>query len=146
MEAFGRLKAVFDPLDRMNPGKVVAPYGLDENLRLGGDWAPYEPRDLHFRFPHDGGSFSRAANRCVGAGKCRQHTSDGTVMCPSYQVTREEEHSTRGRARLLFEMLDGDRAAVAGHLHQPFPPAHRTSGGTGAGARRLAGGADGGGR
>ncbi|MFE0810742.1 FAD-binding and (Fe-S)-binding domain-containing protein [Streptomyces sp. NPDC058794] len=107
VEAFGRLKAVFDPMDRMNPGKVVAPYGLDENLRLGGDWAPYEPRDLRFRFPHDGGSFSQAANRCVGVGKCRQHTSDGTVMCPSYQVTREEEHSTRGRARLLFEMLDG---------------------------------------
>ncbi|MFH9734175.1 FAD-binding and (Fe-S)-binding domain-containing protein [Streptomyces sp. NPDC017260] len=107
VEAFARLKAVFDPLDRMNPGKVVAPYGLDENLRLGGDWAPYEPRDPHFRFPHDGGSFSQAANRCVGVGKCRQHTSDGTVMCPSYQVTREEEHSTRGRARLLFEMLDG---------------------------------------
>ncbi|MGW4550621.1 FAD-binding and (Fe-S)-binding domain-containing protein [Streptomyces violaceorubidus] len=107
VEAFGRLKAVFDPLDRMNPGKVVAPYGLDEHLRLGGDWAPFEPRDLHFRFPHDGGSFAQAANRCVGVGKCRQHTSDGTVMCPSYQVTREEEHSTRGRARLLFEMLDG---------------------------------------
>ncbi|WP_328563209.1 FAD-binding and (Fe-S)-binding domain-containing protein [Streptomyces coelicoflavus] len=107
VEAFGRLKAVFDPQNRMNPGKVVAPYGLDENLRLGGDWAPFEPRDLHFRFPQDGGSFSQAANRCVGVGKCRQHTSDGTVMCPSYQVTREEEHSTRGRARLLFEMLDG---------------------------------------
>ncbi|MFD7957318.1 FAD-binding and (Fe-S)-binding domain-containing protein [Streptomyces ardesiacus] len=107
VEAFGRLKAVFDPDNRMNPGKVVAPYGLDENLRLGGDWAPFEPRDLHFRFPHDGGSFAQAANRCVGVGKCRQHTSDGTVMCPSYQVTREEEHSTRGRARLLFEMLDG---------------------------------------
>ncbi|MGW0491393.1 FAD-binding and (Fe-S)-binding domain-containing protein [Streptomyces olivaceus] len=112
--AFARLKAVFDPLNRMNPGKVIEPYGLDEqpyglddNLRLGGDWAPYEPRDLHFKFPHDGGSFSAAANRCVGVGKCRQHTSDGTVMCPSYQVTREEEHSTRGRARLLFEMLDG---------------------------------------
>ncbi|MET7812415.1 FAD-binding and (Fe-S)-binding domain-containing protein [Streptomyces sp. NPDC005395] len=107
VEAFGRLKAVFDPLDRMNPGKIVAPYGLDENLRLGSGCAPFEPRDLHFGFPHDGGSFSQAANRCVGVGKCRQHTSDGTVMCPSYQVTREEEHSTRGRARLLFEMLDG---------------------------------------
>ncbi|MFV0133129.1 FAD-binding and (Fe-S)-binding domain-containing protein [Streptomyces sp. HMX87] len=106
-EAFGRLKAVFDPLDRMNPGKVVAPYRLDENLRLGGDWAPEDRRDLHFRFPHDGGSFAEAANRCVGVGKCRQHTSEGTVMCPSYQVTMEEEHSTRGRARLLFEMLDG---------------------------------------
>ncbi|MGP4007757.1 FAD-binding and (Fe-S)-binding domain-containing protein [Streptomyces sp. 4N124] len=108
VEAFGRLKAVFDPRDRMNPGKVVAPYGLDENLRLGGDWAPYDPRDLHFRFPDDGGSFAEAANRCVGVGKCRQLTNKGgAVMCPSYQVTLEEEHSTRGRARLLFEMLDG---------------------------------------
>ncbi|MES5818462.1 FAD-binding and (Fe-S)-binding domain-containing protein [Streptomyces sp. RG80] len=105
--AFGRLKAVFDPLDRMNPGKVVAPYRLDENLRLGADWAPHDPRDLHFRFPDDGGSFAEAANRCVGVGKCRQLESKGSVMCPSYQVTREEEHSTRGRARLLFEMLDG---------------------------------------
>ncbi len=108
VEAFGRLKAVFDPDDRMNPGKVVAPYRLDENLRLGGDWAPYDPRDLHFRFPHDGGSFAEAANRCVGVGKCRRLENEGgSVMCPSYQVTREEEHSTRGRARLLFEMLDG---------------------------------------
>jgi FAD/FMN-containing dehydrogenase/Fe-S oxidoreductase len=107
VEAFGRLKAVFDPQDRMNPGKVVAPYRLDENLRIGADWAPYDPRDLHFRFPHDGGSFAEAANRCVGVGKCRQLESKGSVMCPSYQVTREEEHSTRGRARLLFEMLDG---------------------------------------
>ncbi|HEY7487278.1 MAG TPA: FAD-linked oxidase C-terminal domain-containing protein [Streptosporangiaceae bacterium] len=106
--AFGRLKAIFDPDDKMNPGKVVAPYRLDENLRLGASWAPADPQDLHFRFPHDGGSFAQAANRCVGVGKCRQHsTSGGVVMCPSYQVTREEEHSTRGRARLLFEMLDG---------------------------------------
>ncbi|WP_329048923.1 FAD-binding oxidoreductase [Amycolatopsis sp. NBC_01488] len=106
--AFGRLKAVFDPGNRMNPGKVVAPARLDEHLRLGGDWAPADPQDLHFRFPHDGGSFAQAANRCVGVGRCRQHTtSGGQVMCPSYQVTGEEEHSTRGRARLLFEMLDG---------------------------------------
>jgi FAD/FMN-containing dehydrogenase/Fe-S oxidoreductase len=106
--AFGRLKAIFDPGDRMNPGKVVAPYRLDENLRLGGGWAPADPQDLHFRFPEDGGSFAQAANRCVGVGRCRQHTSDGgDVMCPSYQVTGEEEHSTRGRARLLFEMLNG---------------------------------------
>ena len=59
-------------------------------------------------YPHDGGSFAQAANRCVGVGKCRHHDNNGgTVMCPSYQVTMEEEHSTRGRARLLFEMLDG---------------------------------------
>ncbi|RSM72393.1 FAD-binding oxidoreductase [Kibdelosporangium aridum] len=106
--AFGEIKAVFDPENLMNPGKVVAPYKLDENLRLGARWAPAAPQNLHFRFPHDGGSFAEAANRCVGVGKCRQHTNDnGSVMCPSYQVTREEEHSTRGRARLLFEMLDG---------------------------------------
>lgn len=108
VEAFGAFKAIFDPGDRMNPGKVVAPARLDEHLRLGGAWAPFAPQELHFRFPHDGGSFAQAANRCVGVGKCRQQsTSGGAVMCPSYQVTLEEEHSTRGRARLLFEMLDG---------------------------------------
>ncbi|MEU4674038.1 FAD-binding and (Fe-S)-binding domain-containing protein [Amycolatopsis sp. NPDC023774] len=106
--AFGRLKAIFDPADRMNPGKVVAPYRLDENLRLGGTWSPADRQDLYFRFPDDGGSFAQAANRCVGVGRCRQHdTSSGEVMCPSYQVTGEEEHSTRGRARLLFEMPRG---------------------------------------
>jgi FAD/FMN-containing dehydrogenase/Fe-S oxidoreductase len=108
VKAFGRLKAIFDPDDRMNPGKVVAPDPLDDHLRLGADWAPADIQRLYFRYPHDGGSFAEAANRCVGVGKCRQHTNDkGAVMCPSYQVTMEEEHSTRGRARLLFEMLDG---------------------------------------
>lgn len=108
VKAFGEIKAVFDPENLMNPGKVVAPYKLDENLRLGARWSPAVAQNLRFRFPHDGGSFAEAANRCVGVGKCRQHTNDnGSVMCPSYQVTREEEHSTRGRARLLFEMLDG---------------------------------------
>ena len=106
--AFGELKAIFDPGNKMNPGKVVHPAKLDQHLRLGGDWAPATPRDLFFQFPDDGGSFAQAANRCVGVGKCRQHEhKGGAVMCPSYQVTGEEEHSTRGRARLLFEMLDG---------------------------------------
>ncbi len=106
--AFGELKDIFDPADRMNPGKVVHPARLDEHLRLGGDWAPVTPQDLFFRYPHDGGSFAQAASRCVGIGKCRQHEHpSGAVMCPSYQVTHEEEHSTRGRARLLFEMLHG---------------------------------------
>jgi FAD/FMN-containing dehydrogenase/Fe-S oxidoreductase len=106
--AFGELKAIFDPGNKMNPGKVVHPARLDEHLRLGGDWAPAAPQDLFFRYPHDGGSFAQAANRCVGVGKCRHHDNrGGTVMCPSYQVTHEEEHSTRGRARLLFEMLNG---------------------------------------
>ncbi|HZC72868.1 MAG TPA: FAD-binding and (Fe-S)-binding domain-containing protein [Jatrophihabitans sp.] len=108
VQAFGELKAIFDPHDRMNPGKVVAPARLDEHLRLGGSWAPHYDGGLHFAYPEDDGSFVGAANRCVGVGKCRQHTNDGgAVMCPSYQVTQEEEHSTRGRARLLFEMLGG---------------------------------------
>jgi Fe-S oxidoreductase len=102
--AFGVMKAIFDPGNRMNPGKVVAPYPLDAGLRLGADYAhPVSP--THFAYPDDEGSFSRAALRCVGVGKCR--STQGGVMCPSYQVTGEEQHSTRGRARLLFEMLDG---------------------------------------
>ncbi|MFU8850746.1 FAD-binding and (Fe-S)-binding domain-containing protein [Micromonospora sp. SL1-18] len=104
IRAFGQFKAIFDPDNRMNPGKVVAPYPLDSHLRIGVD---YNHGDVttHFHYPDDSGSFGRAVRRCVGVGKCRrQH---GGVMCPSYMVTREEEHSTRGRARLLFEMLDG---------------------------------------
>ncbi len=108
VRAFGELKAIFDPMDRMNPGKLVAPYRLDENLRLGRSWTPRADGALYFSYPEDDGSFVAAANRCVGVGKCRQHAHpQGAVMCPSYQVTLEEEHSTRGRARLLFEMLGG---------------------------------------
>ena len=105
MRAFEELKAIWDPDNKMNPGKVVHPYRLDENLRLGAD---YRPRALqtHFRFPEDGGSFSYATERCVGVGECRR--LDGGTMCPSYMVTHEEAHSTRGRARLLFEMSRGD--------------------------------------
>ena len=106
--AFGQLKAIFDPDDGMNPGKVVAPARLDEHLRLGSSWSPRLDSPLHFAYPQDDGSFVKAANRCVGVGKCRQHAHPGgAVMCPSYQATLEEEHSTRGRARLLFEMLGG---------------------------------------
>ena len=109
VRAFGELKAVFDPDDRMNPGKVVAPYRVDENLRQGSHWSPrIDESKLHFSYPEDDGSFVQAANRCVGVGKCRQHShSGGKVMCPSYQATMDEEHATRGRARLLFEMLNG---------------------------------------
>ncbi|HEY2641040.1 MAG TPA: FAD-linked oxidase C-terminal domain-containing protein, partial [Streptosporangiaceae bacterium] len=108
VQAFGELKAILDPDDKMNPGKVINPAPLDAHLRLGASWQPATPQDLYFRFPDDGGSFAQAANRCVGVGKCRQHEHPGgAVMCPSYQATLEEEHSTRGRARLLFEMLNG---------------------------------------
>ncbi|MGN6252997.1 MAG: FAD-binding and (Fe-S)-binding domain-containing protein [Marmoricola sp.] len=108
VDVMTRIKLLFDPADLLNPGKVVLADPLDDDLRLGADWSPRAPQDLHFGYREDDGSFVAAANRCVGVGKCRQLTHDGpTVMCPSYQVTREEEHSTRGRARLLFEMLQG---------------------------------------
>ena len=105
--AFERMKEIFDPANMMNPGKVVAPYPLDSNLKLGTDYQPWEPR-THFAFPKDQNRFSRAASRCVGVGNCRSSGGDGQVMCPSYQVTRDETHSTRGRARLLFEMIRGE--------------------------------------
>ncbi|MDX3095515.1 FAD-linked oxidase C-terminal domain-containing protein [Streptomyces sp. ME19-03-3] len=112
VSAFGELKALFDPGDRMNPGKVVAPYRVDENLRLGPRWRP-ESHATYFGYPRDAHSFTRAVMRCVGIGNCRTHS--GGVMCPSYRATGEEEHSTRGRARLLFEMLNGHAdAAVTG--------------------------------
>ena len=106
--AFEEMKAIFDPDNRMNPGKVVHPAKLDEHLRMGADWSPHQKRRLWFAYPEDDGSFVQAAQRCVGVGKCRQHSNDGhQVMCPSYQVTGDERHSTRGSARLLYEMLDG---------------------------------------
>ncbi len=108
MAAFEEVKALFDPEDKMNPGKVVAPRRMDQDLRFGADWAPRTVEHLHFAYPEDNGSFAGAASRCVGVGKCRQHsTESGSVMCPSFQVTGEEEDSTRGRARLLFEMMNG---------------------------------------
>jgi FAD/FMN-containing dehydrogenase/Fe-S oxidoreductase len=104
IRAFGEFKAAFDPGNKMNPGKVVDPYRLDENLTLRG-WFPREPRTF-FSYPNDGGTFSAAASRCVGVGKCRG--DEGGVMCPSYRVTREEEDVTRGRARMLMEMVRGE--------------------------------------
>ena len=105
MRAFREFKAAWDPRGKMNPGKVIDAYPVDENLRWGRHYHPWEPA-THFSFPDDRGSLAYAADRCVGTGKCRKH--DGGTMCPSYMVTREERHSTRGRARLLFEMLEGN--------------------------------------
>ena len=119
VRAFGQFKAIFDPDNLMNPGKVVAPYRIDENLRLGASWTPRD-YDSYFSYPDDDGRFERAVMRCVGVGKCRRVKGGGEVgggvMCPSYMVTREEEHSTRGRSRLLFEMLEGhaDSPVTAG--------------------------------
>src|SRR5205814_676996 len=105
MAAFRRFKEIWDPEWRMNPGTVIEPYRLDENLRLGMSY--YLPAlRTHFHYYNEDGSFAKATLRCVGIGECRR--LDGGTMCPSFRVTREEMHSTRGRARLLFEMLEGD--------------------------------------
>jgi FAD/FMN-containing dehydrogenase/Fe-S oxidoreductase len=105
MQAFREFKSIWDPDWKMNPGKVIEPYRLDENLRLGPNYDPWQP-ETHFKFPDDHGSLASATLRCVGVGKCRRY--EGGVMCPSFRVTREEEHSTRGRAHLLWEMTQGE--------------------------------------
>ena len=105
VQAFREFKSAWDPEWKMNPGKLIEPYKLDENLRLGAVYSPWEPK-TNFQFPTDHGSLAQATLRCVGVGKCRR--DEGGVMCPSYRATREEEHSTRGRAHLLWEMTQGE--------------------------------------
>ncbi|WP_158750977.1 FAD-binding and (Fe-S)-binding domain-containing protein [Acidobacterium sp. S8] len=108
MQAFREFKALWDPLNRMNPGKLVDPvnvYEPHENLRLGANYVS-EKTATYFQFPEDKGSLAEATLRCVGVGACRKQ-GVGT-MCPSYMATKEEKHSTRGRAHLLWEMLEGN--------------------------------------
>ena len=115
IEAFREFKLLFDPDNRMNPGKLVDAvrvYDPLENLRFRIEAAAPPDRseasgavETHFAFAADQGSFARATERCVGVGACRNTT--GGVMCPSYRATGDEQHSTRGRARLLWEMLSG---------------------------------------
>ena len=122
MQAFREFKALWDPENRMNPGKLVDPvrvYDPVENLRhgpvtaetaelkhLGAPGLASETWEAHFAFANDNGSLERATERCVGVGACRK--AGPGVMCPSYRATGDEQHSTRGRARLLWEMLAGD--------------------------------------
>jgi FAD/FMN-containing dehydrogenase/Fe-S oxidoreductase len=105
--AFKEIKNVFDPDNLFNPGKIVDAPAMHENLRYGEAYHAHEPATI-FHYKQEGG-FSAAVELCNGNGACRKLT-DGT-MCPSFMVTREEEHSTRGRANLL-------RAAISGNL--PF--------------------------
>lgn len=107
LQAFKDFKRVWDPEWKMNPGKMIEPYGQLTNLRTGVHYHPDEPK-THFQYPEEQNSFSFAMTRCVGVGECRR--AAGGTMCPSYRVTNEEKHSTRGRARMLFEMLMGDVA------------------------------------
>ncbi|MGE5181551.1 MAG: FAD-binding and (Fe-S)-binding domain-containing protein [Acidobacteriota bacterium] len=104
VEAFREFKHIWDPEDRMNPGKIVDGDTRTEHLEL----ATYHPApvETHFHPQQDHGDFRHAAIRCVGIGKGRR--SDGGTMCPSYMVTHDEKHTTRGRAHALFEMMQGD--------------------------------------
>jgi FAD/FMN-containing dehydrogenase/Fe-S oxidoreductase len=105
MEAFREFKRIWDPDWKMNPGKKIDANPIDQDLRLG---AGYNPPQLktYFTFPEEHGHFAEATTLCVGVSKCRK--DENGTMCPSYMATREEMHSTRGRTRLLFEMLRGD--------------------------------------
>jgi len=104
-QAFRELKAIFDPQGIMNPGKIVDAPPMTANLRYGGRYKARQVKTF-FRFAREGG-FDRAVEMCNGAAVCKKKL-EGT-MCPSYMVTLEEEHSTRGRANAL-------RAAINGHL------------------------------
>ncbi len=105
VEAFREFKSIWDPQGKMNPGKIVDSYGATKNLRLK-NYPVIDTPKLHFQFGRDSGNFTRATERCIGIGKCLQK-EEGT-MCPSYMATGEEEHSTRGRAHLLHEMMRGE--------------------------------------
>ena len=102
----GAVKHAFDPDNLLNPGVIVDPAPLDDDLRLPS--ARSMKHGLGFAYPHDSGDFSEAVHRCVGVGKCRaDSTAADGVMCPSYLATRDEKDSTRGRARVLQEMVNG---------------------------------------
>ena len=106
VQGFREFKSIWDPGGRMNPGKVVDPFPLDSNIRLGPEFQPPH-LDTWFAYPRLG-DFARNTIRCVGVGKCRRQNVGNEVMCPSYLVTNEEKHSTRGRAHLLHEMIRGE--------------------------------------
>ena len=103
--AFQAVKRAFDPENRLNPGKVVGDADPGENLRIGPDYHPHEPHPTLLDFSNQGG-FARAVEMCSGVGACRK-TASGT-MCPSYMVTRDEIHTTRGRANLLRLAMTGE--------------------------------------
>ncbi len=106
MAAFQRFKAIWDPLGMMNPGKVIDAFPLDTNIRFGPTYRRSSLKLTNFAFADDDGSLQTAVERCVGVGKCRSDVSG--VMCPSFRATRDEKHSTRGRAKLLSELFQGE--------------------------------------
>ncbi|WP_322060000.1 FAD-binding and (Fe-S)-binding domain-containing protein [Paraburkholderia sp. J63] len=122
MQAFREFKALWDPHGLMNPGKLIDAMPVDANLRMGPQYRQGNVKGM-FTYPMaahghasaaqatTGGAlqergYGRETERCIGMGKCR--SMDGGTMCPSFKATREERNSTRGRARLFFEMLNGE--------------------------------------
>ncbi|KPU98126.1 dimethylmenaquinone methyltransferase [Variovorax paradoxus] len=106
MDALREFKRIWDPSNRLNPGKVVDAYRVDDNLRMG---PRYKVVKLQTRMDFrgaEGDGFQRAVEHCVGMGRCR--STQANTMCPSYRATKEERFSTRGRSRLFWEMLQGD--------------------------------------
>ncbi|MGY1664471.1 FAD-binding and (Fe-S)-binding domain-containing protein [Geodermatophilus sp. SYSU D00696] len=103
LDLFAQVKGVFDPADVLNPGVLVRPAPLDDDVRVAA--APRRRDGLALAYRHDGGDLSNAVHRCTGVGKCRAEPSGVAVMCPSWPATREEKDTTRGRARVLQEML-----------------------------------------
>ncbi|MDN5910897.1 MAG: FAD-binding protein, partial [Brevibacterium sp.] len=110
LDLFKRVKELFDPQYLLNPGVIVDPDALDESLRLTQFPLREElPGELAMQYADDSSGFASAVHRCTGVGKCvADSASDGGVMCPSFQATHDEKHSTRGRARVLQEMVSGD--------------------------------------
>ncbi len=100
MEAMREFKRIWDPENRLNPGKAMNPYRVDENLRMGPEYKVVNMNTRLNFLSQEGNGFQRAVERCVGMGKCRSEKA-GT-MCPSYRATKEEWFSTRGRSRLLL--------------------------------------------
>ena len=101
-DAFRQVKRAFDPAGTMNPGNIVDSPPMTENLKIGPSYRPLEVT-TGFRFAKEG-SFAHAIEMCNGQGACRKLTG---TMCPSYMVTRDEEHSTRGRANALRSAMSG---------------------------------------
>ena len=105
MQYFREFKRLWDPDNCLNPNKLIDAHQPHEDLRLGADYNPWQPK-THFALLEDNGSLASAALRCVGVGACRK--MDAGTMCPSFMATGEEMHSTRGRAHLLWELMQGE--------------------------------------
>ncbi|MEK6479573.1 FAD-linked oxidase C-terminal domain-containing protein [Catalinimonas sp. 4WD22] len=106
-QAFRDIKKLFDPENVMNPGKIVEAQTIEHNLRYGTKYAD-QPVKTEFQYRFEN-SFREAVHMCTGVGECRKML--GGTMCPSFKATRDEEHSTRGRANAM-------RLAMSGQLDQ----------------------------